>query len=306
VKKIIALILSLAACAPVGAMEVSLQEGSSSGANNLPSLPKIGQMMLDHTQPISSRDTSYDWEWKDAAPFFREQFQQGKPVDVQQDKNGKTALYHAAQAGALKVCESLLGCGAEVDTQDKDGMSPLYQAAFKDHGAVCELLLACGASTTRKTRYQSTRQSRRIPNYERKQSNTGRTLLQIAKPNAREVIKAHLARYSPTRTINELFEHISYWVRKGLLKAGLIEDIITYEILGYMKHPGILPLPVSTLEFREIISSMKKVNEKTGQSKSEAGKENILFFADAFQNDPDASPPDSPNTKWRFFVSTGF
>ena len=69
----------------------------------------------------------------------------GVPADVR-DREGRTPLHLAAQAGHTDVIQILLDAGAEVDAEDRDfGSRPLYLAAVGAHVSVAKLLLERGA-----------------------------------------------------------------------------------------------------------------------------------------------------------------
>jgi ankyrin repeat protein len=50
------------------------------------------------------------------------------------DAHGRTALWHAAAAGAEQLLEELAYAGGRLDAEDGDGASPLYAACHQ--GAV--------------------------------------------------------------------------------------------------------------------------------------------------------------------------
>jgi ankyrin repeat protein len=68
-------------------------------------------------------------------------------VDVNPaDKDGRTPLHYAAQAGNSDVVQLLLQAGAKVDAQSKYHLTPLHEAASKGQAAAATLLLAAGAN----------------------------------------------------------------------------------------------------------------------------------------------------------------
>jgi uncharacterized protein len=64
------------------------------------------------------------------------------------DRRGWTALHFAAQARAADVAATLLEAGAEVDSRDENGNTPLWRAVFESRGdgAVIRLLREHGAN----------------------------------------------------------------------------------------------------------------------------------------------------------------
>ncbi|CAJ0547459.1 Ff.00g042130.m01.CDS01 [Fusarium sp. VM40] len=65
-----------------------------------------------------------------------------------QDLLGRTALHYACfcSRGRLKVVQSLIGRGAELDTRARDGATPLHYAAMKGYKGKAKLLIESGAT----------------------------------------------------------------------------------------------------------------------------------------------------------------
>ncbi|PTB58156.1 hypothetical protein M431DRAFT_78403, partial [Trichoderma harzianum CBS 226.95] len=61
------------------------------------------------------------------------------------DQYGRTPLWHAAAAGALKAITALIRLGASVDLTDDLGRSPLHAASRGGHHEAVSLLLEMGA-----------------------------------------------------------------------------------------------------------------------------------------------------------------
>jgi ankyrin repeat protein len=77
----------------------------------------------------------------------REETVMAAAVDVQTvDKNGASALTHAAESGSLETVSLLLAHQAEVNVMASSGVTPLILAAAQGHVAVCEALLGAGAT----------------------------------------------------------------------------------------------------------------------------------------------------------------
>jgi len=62
------------------------------------------------------------------------------------DRNGATALHHAAFHGRVEVGRFLVDAGASVDAQDADGCTPLHNAAYGRRRRMVQFLLQCGAA----------------------------------------------------------------------------------------------------------------------------------------------------------------
>jgi len=62
-----------------------------------------------------------------------------------QDNDGFTALMHACIANAIAVVEVLVARGATVDTPDKDGFTALMHSSMVGHDSVVDILAAWGA-----------------------------------------------------------------------------------------------------------------------------------------------------------------
>jgi uncharacterized protein len=62
------------------------------------------------------------------------------------DRDGRTALHHAAIHGDLGAVELLLEAGAQPNISDSDGWTPLHFAAAAYHVPVAEALLRAGAA----------------------------------------------------------------------------------------------------------------------------------------------------------------
>ena len=69
-------------------------------------------------------------------------------VDPNSVVNTNTALTFAARDGQLKIAQTLIAQGAEVDWIDREGVTPLILASFKGHVELVKLLLSQGADTT--------------------------------------------------------------------------------------------------------------------------------------------------------------
>jgi uncharacterized protein len=69
---------------------------------------------------------------------------QGNPVDAP-DREGRTALFYAVQAGDSETVAQLLRLGANVNAQDKRLETPLHCAARAYQPEVAALLLKSGA-----------------------------------------------------------------------------------------------------------------------------------------------------------------
>jgi len=61
------------------------------------------------------------------------------------DKEGRTALHHAAMAGDILVTAALLNAGADPDIRDKSGRVPLHYAVLSCKPDLAAMLLAAEA-----------------------------------------------------------------------------------------------------------------------------------------------------------------
>lgn len=89
-----------------------------------------------------------------AADIATELIEQGANVNAQ-DKDLETPLHFAARAHQSEVAELLLKSGARVDSQDVHGNTPLARAVFdsKGRGDMIKVLLAHGADKALKNKY---------------------------------------------------------------------------------------------------------------------------------------------------------
>lgn len=62
------------------------------------------------------------------------------------DRDGRTALHHAAIVGDQEIAEVLLRSGARPNSVDRQGWTPLHYAASGFHVSVAETLLQAGAA----------------------------------------------------------------------------------------------------------------------------------------------------------------
>lgn len=72
------------------------------------------------------------------------------------DVFGRTALHHAAEAGAVETVELLLSRGARVDAADHFGVTPLMLACGAEPPAACSRLLRAGANVAATDRVGNT------------------------------------------------------------------------------------------------------------------------------------------------------
>lgn len=79
----------------------------------------------------------------------------GAAVD-HQDKHGRTALFCAAGTGRLDIVEILVDKGANVNHQDKDGKTALFRAARRGRRDVVEMLVDKGADFNHQDKYGHT------------------------------------------------------------------------------------------------------------------------------------------------------
>ncbi|KAK7590544.1 hypothetical protein V9T40_002157 [Parthenolecanium corni] len=71
----------------------------------------------------------------------REWLNSGKFEDIPHDKTGATALHVAASKGYIKVMDTLIQAGADVNAEDYDGWTPLHAAAHWGQKEACEILV---------------------------------------------------------------------------------------------------------------------------------------------------------------------
>jgi ankyrin repeat protein len=69
----------------------------------------------------------------------------GGSVNSHDEERGRTSLHWAAEAGQLKMVETLLAKNADVNPTDRDGSTPLHLAAKAGRTAIVQLLLDKGA-----------------------------------------------------------------------------------------------------------------------------------------------------------------
>jgi len=72
----------------------------------------------------------------------------GANVNEANAGNGWTPLHAAAANGHLKMCQTLLEQGADINAQDLAGSTPLHLAAGRGHHETVSLLLEYGANAT--------------------------------------------------------------------------------------------------------------------------------------------------------------
>ena len=80
---------------------------------------------------------------------------QGSKVN-EQDRDGSTPLYHAANAGSKPLTQLLLARGAKVNTARRDGWTPLHAAVASGERSVVDLLLSRGANINAHTARKET------------------------------------------------------------------------------------------------------------------------------------------------------
>ena len=70
-------------------------------------------------------------------------------VDINvKDKNGNTALFHAASKGKVVITNILLGAGADVNLKNKRRNTPLMIAVWYGHTDTVDVLLNTGADVS--------------------------------------------------------------------------------------------------------------------------------------------------------------
>jgi ankyrin repeat protein len=80
-------------------------------------------------------------------------------VDVNtQDRDGKTALHHAAVGGQPRMVKALLQQKASINVRDKDGATALFYAAMCGYEDVVRLLVANRADVSAADRHGRTAQ----------------------------------------------------------------------------------------------------------------------------------------------------
>lgn len=112
--------------------------------NALPLEFKPGEVLTDP----ASRQAAL---WRAAARDDRDTVDAlaGPPLLDAGDAFGRTALHHAADAGALSAMESLLARGAAVDVADMYGVTPLMLACATESPRPCVRLLAARPDVSR-------------------------------------------------------------------------------------------------------------------------------------------------------------
>ena len=99
----------------------------------------------------------------------------------------RTALHYAAVDGDLRLVESLVADGADVDAQDSNGMTALHFAAQESRRDIVVSLLASGAEVDLVDRHGNTALSTAVYNYKDDDSRECVTLLMSAGANRHQV-----------------------------------------------------------------------------------------------------------------------
>jgi len=84
----------------------------------------------------------------------------GVPVDAE-DAHGRTALFHAANAGHTYAIGALLDAGARIDHRDEASLTPIMVAALQNRSAAVDVLLSRGAAAADLRRAQVERRDLR-------------------------------------------------------------------------------------------------------------------------------------------------
>ncbi len=120
---------------------------------------KLKELPVKINQELLNRKLN-DLVKKDANPeHIRRLVQAGADVDAPSSSHiyeGQTPLSVACSKGYLAIAETLLACGAEVDTLKGNyrPLTPLMRASLSGHYEICELLLQHGASATKVASYK--------------------------------------------------------------------------------------------------------------------------------------------------------
>ncbi|XMA11951.1 hypothetical protein WAI453_004742 [Rhynchosporium graminicola] len=105
---------------------------------------------VDRGNTIGDSDLLHVMAASNILSAVRELLDRGTSID-DEDAQGNTALYYAAQNGHVSMTEMLIKRGANVDLMDRYGWTPLKTAAEKGHLAIVRLLLKHGADMNENT-----------------------------------------------------------------------------------------------------------------------------------------------------------
>src|ERR1041385_4386595 len=93
---------------------------------------------IDNTDPV------HDAVMKRSLQDLTKAIVGGTPIDAR-DREGRTALFYAVQAGDSEIVSHLIRLGANVNAQDKNLETPLHLAAREYRPEMAALLLRSGA-----------------------------------------------------------------------------------------------------------------------------------------------------------------
>jgi ankyrin repeat protein len=130
----------------------------------------------------------------------------GATFDLQDYKEGKTALMFSVEKGLPHFCHLLIACRADLNLKDKRGMTAFHYALVHGHLNICKLLEANGAELDARDR-------------------DGNTALHIAAAHDRSDICEYLLRRGVRSTIRNQFGHTPM---RGILTNGNFQLLKKY------------------------------------------------------------------------------